>query len=61
MKIGTNLLACLFMAAVLTACSELKSAGRDVGHATRDATRTVGHGARDAVKSVGDGIKKIGQ
>lgn len=46
------------------ACTELKSAGRDVGHATRDVTREVGHTTRDAAKAVGsaskNAAKKVG-
>lgn len=54
---------------ILMSCAELKQSGREIGHATRDATRAIGHttrdvtreighGTRDAVKGVGKGIKK---
>ena len=35
------------------ACSEMKSAGRTIGHTTRDVTRTIGHTTRDATKQIG--------
>lgn len=48
----------------VTACAEFKSAGRSVGHATRDVTREVGHTTRDAAKAVGhaskNAAKKVG-
>ncbi len=46
-------------------CAEVKQAGRDVGHATRDATREIGHATRDATKAVGhgtrDAVKEVGK
>ncbi|MCL1048821.1 hypothetical protein L2755_04155 [Shewanella abyssi] len=55
----------ILLAAITTvsACAELKDAGRqigettkevttDIGHATRDTTRAIGHASRDAVNSV---------
>ena len=56
-KAGNILLLSVLVATGFSGCTEMKSAGRDIGHATR----TVGHGVRDAVKSVGDGVKKIGE
>lgn len=41
-----------------TGCAEFKSAGRAVGHTTRDVTRDVGHTTRDAAKAVGHASKK---
>ena len=49
----------------LGACAELKSAGNqigaatkevttEIGHASRDATRAIGHASRDAVNAVKD-------
>jgi hypothetical protein len=43
---------------LLSACAQLKEAGRTIGHTTRDVARDVGHGTRDAAKTVGEGIKK---
>ena len=39
------------------ACSEMKSAGRSVGHTTRDVTRTIGHTTRDVTKQIGHGTR----
>ena len=38
---------------LLSACAQLKEAGRRIGHTTRDVARDVGHGTRDAAKTVG--------
>ncbi|HXV83110.1 MAG TPA: hypothetical protein VEG60_24880 [Candidatus Binatia bacterium] len=51
---GLVLLGCL-----LSACAQLKEAGRTIGHTTRDAAITIGHGTRDAAKAVGRGVKKV--
>lgn len=40
-------------------CADVKQAGRDIGHGTRDATRAIGHGTRDAVKAIGHGTRDI--
>ncbi|MFT5788161.1 MAG: hypothetical protein ACI8SJ_000258 [Shewanella sp.] len=51
----------------ISACAELKDAGRqisdttkevttDIGHASRDTTRAIGHASRDAVNSVKDDL-----
>lgn len=39
------------------ACSEMKSAGRTIGHTTRDVTRTIGHTTRDVTKQIGHGTR----
>ena len=44
---------------LLSACAQLKEAGRTIGHTTRDVAREIGHGTRDAAKSVGEGVKKV--
>lgn len=44
---------------LLSACAQLKEAGRTIGHTTRDAAREIGHGTRDAAKTVGEGVKKV--
>ena len=44
---------------LLSACAQIKEAGRTVGHTTRDVTREIGHGTRDAAKAVGEGVKKV--
>jgi hypothetical protein len=43
----------------LSACAQLKEAGRTIGHTTRDVAREIGHGTRDAAKTVGEGVKKV--
>jgi predicted small secreted protein len=58
-----SLYSLLVMTLSLSACADLKHAGRtighaskevatDVGHAARDTTKAIGHASRDAVKSV---------
>jgi hypothetical protein len=44
---------------LLSACAQVKEAGRTIGHTTRDAARAIGHGTRDAAKAVGEGVKKV--
>ena len=34
---------------LLSACAEVKEAGRSIGHTTRNVTRDIGHGSRDTV------------
>jgi hypothetical protein len=61
----------IFLSTITTisACAELKEAGRqigdttkevttDIGHASRDTTRAIGHASRDAVNSVKDDLSK---
>ena len=63
-----NLMISLLVMLSLSACTQLKETGRDIGHATkeatteighatRDATRAIGHASRDAVKSVKEEVK----
>ena len=58
-----SLLAIIVLAGI-SACAEMKSAGRSVGHTTRDVTRTIGHTTRDVTKTIGhetrDATKQIG-
>jgi hypothetical protein len=49
----------LFLGYLLSACAQLKEAGRTIGHTTRDVARDIGHGTRDAAKTVGEGVKKV--
>ena len=44
---------------LLSACAEIKQAGRIIGHTTRDAATEIGHGTRDAAVTVGHGVKKV--
>ena len=41
----------------LTACAELKSVGRDIGHATRDVTKSIGHASRDIAREGSSEVK----
>mgnify|MGYP003424004998 FL=1 len=73
----TKTIAGLIAVALLagTACAEMKTTGRQIGHTTRDVTRDIGHATRDAAKTVGhttrdvtrevghttrDAVKKVG-
>jgi hypothetical protein len=49
----------LVLGCLLSACAQIKEAGRTIGHTTRDVTREIGHGTRDAAKAVGEGVKKV--
>jgi hypothetical protein len=51
----------LLLGYLLSACAQLKEAGRTIGHTTRDVARDIGHGTRDAAKTVGEGVKKVGK
>lgn len=59
------LLCLIFGSAMLMSCAEIKQAGRDIGHATRDATKAIGHGTRDATRAIGhgtrDAVKEVGE
>ncbi|MFV0446855.1 MAG: hypothetical protein ACK5MF_00040 [Vibrio sp.] len=50
---GQALIISLFATLLLLGCAELKQAGRDVGHATRDAATAIGHATRDTTKAIG--------
>ncbi len=43
----------VFTTLLFSGCAELKQAGKDVGHATRDATTAIGHATRDTTKAIG--------
>ncbi len=43
----------LFTTLLLLGCAELKQAGKEVGHATRDATTAIGHATRDTTRAIG--------
>lgn len=64
-----SLLSLLLITLTLSACADLKHAGRtighaskevatDIGHATRDTTKAIGHASRDAVKSVKEDLSE---
>ena len=56
-------IACLvvLLGCLLSACAQIKEAGRTIGHTTRDVATEIGHGTRDAAKAVGEGVKKVAQ
>ena len=49
----------VLLGCLLSACVQIKEAGRTIGHTTRDVTREIGHGTRDAAKAVAEGVKKV--
>jgi hypothetical protein len=50
------LLALLLMVGV-NGCSDMKSAGKTIGHTTRDVTREIGHTTRDVTRDIGHGTR----
>jgi hypothetical protein len=52
-----HLLRYMLLLLCITACSEMKSAGKTVGHTTRDVTREIGHGTREVVTDIGHGTR----
>ncbi|QYJ88934.1 MULTISPECIES: hypothetical protein [Shewanella] len=64
-----KIISAVMILGALSACADLKHAGRsighttkevttDIGHATRDTTKAIGHASRDAVKSVKEDLSK---
>ncbi len=53
MSHGQKLTVSLFTTLLLLGCAELKQAGKEVGHATRDAATAIGHATRDTTKAIG--------
>lgn len=51
-RLPMAILACL-AAAGSAGCADLKSAGRTIGHTTRDVTRDIGHATRDVTRDIG--------
>ena len=49
----------VLLGCVLSACAQLKEAGRTIGYTTRDVARDIGHGTRDAAKAVGEGVRNV--
>lgn len=49
----------LVTCSLVSACAEVKQAGRTVGHTTRDVAKLIGHGTRDAAKDIGRGTKRV--
>jgi hypothetical protein len=42
---------------LLYGCTQVKEAGRTVGHTTRDVATEIGHGARDVTREIGHGTR----
>ena len=53
------LIVAIVTSSLLSACAEVKQAGRTVGHTTRDVAKEIGHGTRDAAKEIGHGTKRV--
>ncbi|MGR8980731.1 MAG: hypothetical protein ACU84H_11675 [Gammaproteobacteria bacterium] len=55
----------LLLTLLSSACTEIKDAGRTVGHTARNVTREIGHGTRDVMREIGHGsrraVKILGQ
>ncbi len=52
MKKFTVIVISFVMAFSVGACAELKHAGKEIGHATKEVTTSIGHASRDAAKDV---------
>jgi hypothetical protein len=51
-RLRIAILACLASVGA-AGCADLKSAGRTIGHTTRDVTRDIGHATRDVTRDIG--------
>lgn len=49
----------LTLLCLLSACAELKEAGRSIGSTTKNVTTDIGHGSRDTVQAIGKGTKRV--
>lgn len=55
-----KLFAVIFASAfILLSCAEVKQSGREVGHATRDATKAIGHGTRNITREIGHSTRNV--
>ncbi len=52
MKKLTMIISVLSFALFTSGCADIKKAGRDIGHATKEVTKDIGHASRDAAKDV---------
>ncbi|MCE9678057.1 hypothetical protein LZP69_02465 [Shewanella sp. AS1] len=53
MKTSVTTISLIALFVAITGCAEMKQTGRDIGHATKEATTDIGHATRDATKAVG--------
>ncbi|MGZ8916049.1 MAG: hypothetical protein ACXW1Z_23455 [Methylobacter sp.] len=49
----------LALLCLLSACAELKEAGRSIGTTAKNVTTDIGHGSRDTVQAIGKGTKRV--
>ena len=54
-----KLLAVMVVAWLVTACAEIKEAGRSIGDTTRNVTHDIGYGSRNTVQAIGKGTKRV--
>jgi hypothetical protein len=47
------------LALVAAGCTEVKNAGRTIGHTTEDVAREIGHGTRDAAREIAAGTRRV--
>jgi hypothetical protein len=59
LEMVTKFLLLIVLSYFLSACAEVKEAGRSIGHTTRNVTRDIGHGSRDTVHILGKGTKRV--
>lgn len=64
-KIIVKSFVCFVTIFSLVSCAQLKEAGKDVGHATREVTTEIGHATKDVTTKIGhasrDTVKAIGK
>lgn len=49
----------IVMVVALSACVELKQAGRTVGHTSKDVAKDIGHASREVARDVSRGTKRV--
>lgn len=52
---------CLSVVTFIVSCADLKQAGREIGHTTKEVTTEIGHTSRDVVKAIGEESKKVAE
>lgn len=52
-------LSILTLTLTLFSCAEIKSAGRTVGHTTKEVTTEIGHATRDVATEIGHTTKEV--
>lgn len=56
---GIKFLTLILITSLLSACAEVKEAGRSIGHTTRNVTTDIGHGSRNTFQVLGKGTKRV--